>query len=235
NPTPMGVSGELCISGVGLAQGYMGRPDLTAERFTPNPFSARPGERMYRAGDICRYLPDGRLDFIGRKDNQVKVKGNRIEPGEIEAILGEHPGVREAVVIASDEELGNKRLMAFIVPNLERGDGALANLSVKSLRAYLGERLPDYMIPAKFTIVDSIPLTPNGKIDRKRLPVLEGESMPLGPEFVAPQTTAEEILTGIFKEVLKLDRVGIHDNFFELGGDSILSIQIISRANEEGL
>src|SRR5262249_46546205 len=147
------------------------------------------------------------------------------------AILGGHPGAREAVVIASDEELGNKRLMAFIVPNFEREDGGLTELSVKNLRVYLRERLPDYMIPTKFTIVDSIPLTPNGKIDRRRLSELEDGSMPLGPELVAPRTAVEEILVGIFEDVLKLDRVGIYDDFFEIGGHSLLATQVMSRVS----
>jgi amino acid adenylation domain-containing protein/non-ribosomal peptide synthase protein (TIGR01720 family) len=234
-PLPVGVSGELYISGAGLARGYMDRPDMTAERFTPNPFSRKPGERVYGAGDICRYLPNGSIDFIGRKDNQIKLKGNRIELGEIEAVLSKHSSVREAVVIASDGEAGDKRLNAYIVSNRDQDDTGRIELSVKSLRSYLWERLPEYMIPTRFTIVDSIPLTPNGKIDRKRLLIVEDASRQLEQEPVAPRTPEEGILAGIFKEALKLDRVGIHDNFFELGGDSILSIRIISRANEAGL
>jgi amino acid adenylation domain-containing protein/non-ribosomal peptide synthase protein (TIGR01720 family) len=234
-PAPAGVSGELYISGASLARGYMERPDMTAEKFTPNPFSGNPGDRLYGAGDVCRYLPNGSIEFIGRKDNQVKLKGNRIELGEIEAILNRHSGVREAVVIASDGEAGDKRLTAFIVSDRAPDDKQPEELSGKNLRSYLWERLPEYMIPTRFTIVDSIPLTPNGKIDRKRLLMAEDASREFDREPVAPRTPEEEILAGIFKEVLKLDRVGIHNNFFELGGDSILSIQIISRANEAGL
>jgi amino acid adenylation domain-containing protein/non-ribosomal peptide synthase protein (TIGR01720 family) len=234
-PVPVGVAGELCISGVGLARGYLNRADLTAERFIPNPFNERRGERMYRTGDLCRYRSDGKIDFIGRRDRQVKLKGHRIELGEIEAVLTRHSGVGAAAVIVSDEESGNQHLVALVVPLREPEGGAPVELSAKSLRLHLKEGLPDHMIPARFMIVDALPLMPSGKIDRKRLPMVERSDRQLEQGFVAPRTPVEETLVEIFKQILRRDRVGVHDNFFELGGDSILSIQIIARANEAGL
>ncbi|HKX28122.1 MAG TPA: amino acid adenylation domain-containing protein, partial [Blastocatellia bacterium] len=231
HPVPIGVPGELFISGLGLTRGYLNHADHTAEKFVPNPFKGEVGERMYQTGDRGRYRLDGRIEFIGRKDHQVKVRGHRIELGEIEFMLGQCSGVRTAVVMLSKEE----RLIAFVVPDRPPEEGSPTELSVKNLRSDLEERLPHYMVPAGFTIVDALPLTPNGKIDRQRLPELEqGIGSPERQE-AGPRTPEEEVLAGIFQEVLKLDRVGIHDNFFELGGDSILSIQIIARANEAGL
>jgi amino acid adenylation domain-containing protein/non-ribosomal peptide synthase protein (TIGR01720 family) len=248
-PTPLGVPGELYIAGVGLARGYLGRAGMTAEKFVPDAFGDVHGARMYATGDLVRYLPDGKIEFLGRIDNQVKIRGSRVEPAEIEAVLSRHPGVREAVVMAHEASPGDRRLVAYVVPldseqrdaheTADGGDATAAqdpsSISARSLRGYLNKRLPAYMIPSVFAIVDALPLSSNGKVDRAAL------SMPteVGPEldaaFVAPRTVAEETLAGIWSKVLGVNRVGVYDNFFELGGDSILGIQIVARANQAGL
>ncbi|HEY2736964.1 MAG TPA: amino acid adenylation domain-containing protein, partial [Thermoanaerobaculia bacterium] len=229
---PIGVPGELVVAGAGLARGYLNRPELTAERFVPDPApdpaGSRPGARIYRSGDLARYLPDGDLEYLGRIDHQVKIRGFRIEPGEIEAALTALPGVREAVVIARsdrpDGSAGDPRLVAYLVGDPQAD---------AELRRLLGERLPDYMVPAAFVTLDALPLTPNGKVDRKALPAPQRQGA--GESSLAPHTPAEETLAGIWAEVLGRERVGVHDNFFELGGDSILSIQVVSRARQAGL
>ncbi len=227
-PVPAGVHGELWIAGALLARGYLGRPDLTAERFLPDPFSGAPGARMYRTGDRVRFLPDGSLDFLGRLDHQVKLRGFRIELGEIEAALVALPGVRAAVVTVREEEgPGHLRLVAYVV----------SDLAVEELRRVLPEqlreRLPDSMVPAAFVALAALPRTVNGKVDRKALPAPEP---PGGREgYVAPRTREEEILATVWAQVLRLPRVGVNDNFFELGGDSILSVQIAARARQAGL
>jgi len=202
---------------------------LTAEAFIPNPFGDEPGARLYRTGDLVRYLPDGRIEFLGRIDHQVKIRGFRIELGEIEAVLGQHPGVRETVVLAREDEPGEKRLVAYVVPN----DGQ--EPTVSELRRFLKEKLPEYMVPSAFVTLEALPLTPNGKVDRQALPSPQGTRPELEGAYVAPRTPVEEVLAGIWAEVLGLEQVGVHDNFFNLGGDSILSIQIIARANQAGL
>jgi len=227
-PVPVGVPGELYIGGAGVARGYLNRPDLTAERFLPDPFSDEPGARMYRTGDLCRWLPDGNIDFLGRIDHQVKVRGFRIELGEIEAVLAQHPAVKEAVVLAREDEPGHKRLVGYVVADGEPP-------SVSALREHLGRNLPDYMVPSAFVFLDALPLTPNGKVDRRALPAPSGERPELESEFVAARDEVERQLAEIWAEVLGLEKVGVHDNFFELGGDSILSIQVIARANQAGL
>ncbi|HHJ52795.1 MAG TPA: non-ribosomal peptide synthetase, partial [Caldithrix abyssi] len=225
-PVPIGVPGELCVGGVGLARGYLNRPDLTAEKFIPNPFSDR-GERLYRTGDLVRYKPDGNIEFLGRIDYQVKVRGFRIELGEIEANLNEYPGVRDVAVLAREDQPGQKQLVAYLVADEENKP------SPAELRDHLKERLPDYMIPAAYVFLDAMPLTPNGKVDRRRLPAPDMEAAVLRREYVAPRNETEEKLTAIVAQLLNLEKVGVYDNFFELGGHSLLATQFISRVKEE--
>jgi non-ribosomal peptide synthase protein (TIGR01720 family) len=229
NPVPIGVWGELYIGGDGLARGYLNRPELTAEKFRPDPFSAAPGARLYRSGDLARYRSDGHLEFFGRLDHQAKIRGFRIELGEIETVLGQHPAVQGVVVLARAEGPGEKRLVAYVV--LAPGQAP----SVSELRSWLTEKLPEYMAPSAFVMLDALPLTPNGKVDRQALPAPEGERPSLDAAFIAPRTATEEMLAGIWSQVLGVKQVGVNDNFFELGGDSILSIQVIAKANQAGL
>ena len=217
---PAGIPGELCVAGSGLARGYLGRPDLTAERFLPDPWAEGPGMRLYRTGDLVRWLPAGDLEFLGRIDDQVKVRGYRVELREIEASLGLHPAVAEAVVVAREDAPGDRRLTAYVVPrNGEAG--------ASELRAFLRERLPDYMVPASFVALDALPTTPSGKVDRRALPSPDR----LGPEgvYTAPRTPAEETVAAIWRAVLGAGRVGVTDNFFELGGHSLLLPQVMHR------
>jgi amino acid adenylation domain-containing protein len=225
---PVGIPGELHIGGAGLARGYLNRPELTQEKFIPNPFSNYPDSRLYKTGDLARYLPDGNIEYLGRIDNQVKIRGFRIELGEIETVLKQHSQVQSSVIIDQEDTSGNKRLVAYIVPQKE------TTPTPNELRQFLKEKLPDYMIPSAFVIMESLPLTPNGKIDRRALPEtnLCGE---IELNFVAPRNLEEEILAKIWSQVLRVEPVGIYDNFFELGGDSILTIQIITRARKAGL
>jgi len=220
---PVGVSGELCIGGDGLARGYWRRPEQTAEKFVPNPFGKETGERLYRTGDLVRYLPDGKLEFIGRRDQQVKLRGFRIELGEIESVLGTHTSVRECVV-AVIGEADDKRLVAYVVGH-EAVDGS-------ELRSYLKDRLPEYMMPSAFVTLEEVPLTPNGKVDRKALPEPEWNGREASSRFVAARTPVEEMLCGIWEQLLKTEQVGVHENFFELGGHSLLATQVISRVRE---
>ncbi|HEX8174908.1 MAG TPA: amino acid adenylation domain-containing protein [Pyrinomonadaceae bacterium] len=222
-PAPVGVPGELYIGGDGLARGYHERPQLTAERFLPHPFSREAGARLYRTGDRVRYLTDGRLEFLGRLDSQVKLRGFRIELGEIEAVLNARSGVREAVVNVLEEEGRDKRLIAYVVADEE------AVLKPGDLRRHLQERLPDYMIPSAFVLLDSLPLTPNGKVDRRALPAPDQSSDDAQNELVETRTPTEDILASIWSEVLRIAHVGLHDDFFELGGHSLLATQVISR------
>jgi non-ribosomal peptide synthase protein (TIGR01720 family) len=246
---PMGISGELHIGGAGLARGYLNRSDLNAEKFIPHPFRDCPGARLYKTGDLARYLPDGNLEFLGRLDQQVKIRGFRVEPGEIEAVLAGFPVVQESVVVARESQSGVKRLVAYVVPH-SNSEGLLSQMDAQAaehpqekfsrelvlyLRRVLKEKLPDYMIPSAFVVLKNLPMTPNGKVNRQALPPPDMGRFQAAGAFVAPRTTAESILAGIWAEVLRLERVGIHDNFFELGGDSILSIQLIARANQAGL
>ncbi|HBZ82358.1 non-ribosomal peptide synthase/polyketide synthase [Brevibacillus parabrevis] len=226
-PVPIGVTGELYIAGSSLARGYYKRPDLTQERFVDNPFTANRGAKMYRTGDLVRYLPDGQIEFIGRSDDQVSIRGFRVELGEIESVLYQHPAVKEAIVLAREDMPGVKRLAAYVV--VAEDDAEQAD----DLRGYLKEKLPEYMVPAAFVTLKALPLTPNGKVDRRALPVPEYTAA--DGEYVAPETFVEKVLAQIWKEVLGVEEVGIHDNFFELGGDSILSIQIVARAGQSGI
>ena len=228
-PVPVGVPGELFIGGVSLSRGYLGRPDLTAARFVPHPFSQAAGARLYRSGDLARLLPDGEIDFIGRIDNQVKIHGHRIELGEIESQLRACDGVQEAVVVAREDAPGKKRLAAYLVAS----EGAMPDLA--DLREQLQRSLPVYMVPADFVLLDVIPLTRHGKIDFRALPAPGMGGTERSQEYVAPATDNELALAEIWSLVLNVERIGIHDNFFELGGDSILSMQVIARANRAGL
>jgi amino acid adenylation domain-containing protein len=229
---PVGVPGELYIGGVGLARGYINRPDLTAERFIPNPFalsSASEGEassgqgvRLYKTGDLARYYPDGKIELLGRLDHQVKIRGFRVELGEIEAMLREYPGVQESVVLTRQDAPGG-RLAAYVVSNL------MPAPTSAELRSFLKARLPEYMVPATFTFLQSLPLMVNGKVDRQALPAPDAARSELETSFVAPRTPVEQVVAGIWAQVLNVECVGVHDNFFELGGHSLLATQVISQ------
>jgi acyl-coenzyme A synthetase/AMP-(fatty) acid ligase len=221
-PVPIGVVGELYIGGDGLARGYLNRPELTAERFIPNPLPGTPGERLYKTGDLVRYLADGNIEFMGRTDDQVKIRGFRIELGEIEATLRQHPQVQDCLVMVRDEGAAGKRLVAYVV-NAQAPEDFAA-----TLRGHLKETLPEYMLPSAFLTLDAFPLTPNGKVDRKALSAM---TLAASAEtaYVAPRTPIEEELARIWCELLQLERVGVHDNFFELGGHSLLGTQMMSR------
>lgn len=220
-PVPIGIPGELLISGVGLARGYLDRPELTAERFCPNPFSQEPNARLYKTGDLVRYLPDGNLEFLGRLDNQVKIRGFRIELGEIEAILSQHPAVQEAAVVAQEDSAGNTRLVAYLVTDQQ------FDPSQRELRSYLRERLPEYMLPAFFVFLDTLPLTLNGKLDHHMLP--EPEKPVLENAFALPRNPIEQALSKIWAEVLGIEHISIDDDFFELGGHSLLALRLVAR------
>jgi amino acid adenylation domain-containing protein/non-ribosomal peptide synthase protein (TIGR01720 family) len=226
-PVPIGVVGELFIAGDGLARGYLNRPELTAERFVPDPFAAEGGGRLYRTGDLARYFEDGRLWFLGRRDHQVKLRGFRIELGEIEAALGRGAGVGDVVVVVREDEPGQKRLVGYVTGR----EGA--TLEVAELRRELGRRLPEYMVPSAIVVLPALPLSPNGKVDRRALPRPEGPASVSPSE--TPRTPAEEVLARIWSEVLRVRAVGVRDSFFELGGDSILSLQVVARAAAAGL
>jgi acyl carrier protein len=220
------VAGELYIGGDGVARGYLNRAELTAERFLPDPFSLDPDARMYKTGDLARYRADGVIEYLGRTDFQVKIRGFRIEPGEVEARLAACDGVRHAVVLAREDQPGDQRLVAYVVQD-QPGQA----LDAQALRAALRQTLPDYMVPAHVVSLPRIPLTPNGKVDRKALPAPDGQRD--ARTYVAPTTPVEELLAGIWAEALNLDRVGIHDNFFDAGGHSLLAMQVIGRINAE--
>jgi len=231
DPAPLGVPGELWIGGEGLARGYLGRPDLTAERFIPDPFSGEPGARVYRTGDLVRRRGSGALEFLGRIDHQVKIRGFRIELGEIEAILSAQPEVRDCAVVVREDVPGAKRLVAYVASHLTAPE-----VDPELLRSALRERLPDYMVPQLFIPLLALPLTPNGKVDRRALlagPAPEAERSSEG--YVAPRNPAEEILAAVWAGLLQIDRVGVHDNFFSLGGDSVMVIQAAARGRRLGL
>ena len=229
-PVPVGVVGEMYIGGAGVARGYLKRPELTAERFVPDPFVKEPGARMYRTGDLARWLADGNIEFLGRNDNQVKIRGFRIELGEIEARLAEHPEVREAVVLAREDTAGEKRLVAYYTA-AGIGEGEAASVGAEQLRAHLSAVVPDYMVPAAYVRMEKLPLMPNGKLDRKALPMPEQEAYAVRG-YEAPVGEMETKLAEVWAEVLKLEKVGRHDNFFELGGHSLLATRVISRIRE---
>jgi amino acid adenylation domain-containing protein len=224
-PAPVGVPGELYVAAVGLARGYLGRPALTAERFIPDPFAVEPGARLYRTGDVARWLASGELEFVGRADNQVKVRGYRIELGEIESALLAHDSVRDCVVLAREDEPGDKRLVAYVVAQEGR------EASAAGLRAHLKESLPEYMVPSAFVTLDALPLSANGKVDRRVLPA-PGTAQSAEDTYVAPRDAFERALCEVWAEVLRVVRVGVNDDFFALGGHSLLATQIVSRVKE---
>ncbi|MGE3271705.1 MAG: amino acid adenylation domain-containing protein, partial [Chloroflexota bacterium] len=221
-PVPIGVNGELYVGGANLARGYLDRPDLTEERFVPNPFRTEPGARLFRTGDRARFRADGAIEYVGRVDNQVKIRGSRVEPGEVEAVLASLPAVRDVIVVADRDRQGESRLVAYYVASTE-GDP----MSALDLRAFLRGRLPEFMVPAAFVSLDALPLTPNGKVNRLALPSPEGPS--IDDEFEAPKTPMENIIAEIWQEALELQRVGRHDNFFDLGGHSLLAMKVNAR------
>ena len=249
-PVPIGVPGELYIGGIGVARGYLNRPELTAERFIVNPFGAG---RLYKSGDLARWLPDGNIEYLGRIDQQVKLRGFRIELGEIEAVLRQHPAVQDAVVVAREDTPGEKRLVAYVVPNQETEWQASSLILPKddkdrvaeeiplspphpltwsALRRHVQAKLPDYMLPSAFVELDALPLTPNGKVDRKALPAPVNLRSSQDKTFVAPRTATERALADIWSAVLGVEQIGIHDNFFEVGGHSLLATQVVSRISE---
>ncbi|WP_235217099.1 non-ribosomal peptide synthase/polyketide synthase [Archangium violaceum] len=235
HPVPPGVPGELYLGGDGLARGYFGRPELTAEKFIPHPFSSAPGARLYRTGDKARWLPDGQLEFLGRLDSQVKLRGFRIELGEVESALRAHPSVRQAIVVVRQDS-GDKRLVAYVVPTSPRppgegrGEGsATPELNTADLSTFLKGSLPEYMVPSAFVSLESLPLTPNGKVDTRALPAPEASSLQSAVAYVAPRNELEQRLADIWAQVLGMKQVGIHDHFFELGGHSLLATQVVSR------
>ncbi|MBS0263261.1 MAG: amino acid adenylation domain-containing protein, partial [Planctomycetes bacterium] len=225
-PVPIGVPGEMYVGGAGVARGYLNRPELTAERFLPNRFSSEPTARLYRTGDLARWTPKGDLEYLGRIDHQVKLRGFRIELGEIEAALQRHPGVRQAVVLLREDQPGDQRLVAYVVPTQTPP-------AATELREFLETQLPDYMVPATCVALDHIPLTSNGKIDRRALPAPDTARPDLQAAFVAPRTRFEDLLAQIWCEVLGLDRVGVQDNFFQLGGHSLRAMTMVSRLRHE--
>jgi acyl-coenzyme A synthetase/AMP-(fatty) acid ligase/acyl carrier protein len=222
-PVPIGVPGEICIGGAGVAAGYLNQPQQTAERFIPNPYSPQISENLYRTGDLARFLHDGNIEFLGRIDHQLKIRGFRVEPAEIESVLRKHPGVQQGLVMAREDQPGDKRLVAYVVPAL----GAAP--TSEALRHFLAAQLPDYMIPSAFVMLDSLPLTPNGKIDRRALPAPEQARLSGDREVVAARNPIEEKLIAIWSDVLGVEPIGVCDNFFELGGHSLLATQVIAR------
>jgi len=226
NRVPVGVSGELYIGGIGLGRGYLHRRELTAEKFIASPFDHKPGARLYKTGDIARYLSDGSIEYLGRNDHQVKIRGFRIELGEIEAVLGTHPAVHECVVVVQADASGNKYIIAYIVLEGEQMPGG------GELRTLLKQKLPEYMIPSTFMILDALPLSPNGKLDRNALPAPDSEKSLRETSRVAPRTPLEEELASIWRQILNIEQVGVYDDFFEIGGHSLLVTQVIARVRD---
>ncbi len=221
-PVPVGVAGQLYLGGAGVGRGYLNRPSLTAERFIPNPFSST-GSRLYQTGDLARYLPDGDIEYLGRVDFQVKIRGHRIEPGEIETVIQELPTIEKAIVIARDDLPGGNRLVAYLLP--ASGMGSLP--SAGDLRNHVASKMPDYMVPSVFTYLDVLPLLPNGKVDRHALPAPPTDRPELRAKFTTPDSAAEQLIAGVWEQILGISPVGSHDNFFDLGGNSLLATQMI--------
>jgi acyl carrier protein len=225
-PTPIGVIGELLIGGDGLARGYRGREELTAEKFIADPFESKPGARVYRTGDRMRFRADGTLEFVGRLDHQVKLHGYRIELGEIEAALDVHPDVRQSVAIIHEDETGEKRLIAYVVLQ-DRAETA-----PDELRRHLSAFIPTYMLPSAIVSLEALPTTANGKLNRSALPTPDTRRSDLLADFVAPSSPAEEALAEIWTDLLRLDRVGVSDDFFDLGGHSLLAVKMLARLHD---
>jgi acyl-coenzyme A synthetase/AMP-(fatty) acid ligase/acyl carrier protein len=225
-PVPIGVPGELHIGGAGVARGYLNRDDLTAGQFIADPFSDKSGARLYKTGDLARYLPDGNIEFLGRIDDQVKIRGYRIELGEIEAVLARHPAIQSTSVVLREDTPGDKRIAAYLVARPQ------ASLDAIAVRKYLKQQLPEYMIPAAFVLIRELPLTPNGKVDRKALPIPDQDPRDQGRNQREPRTPAEEKIAAIWAELLRLDNVGIDENFFNLGGHSLLGMKVVARLQE---
>jgi amino acid adenylation domain-containing protein len=229
-PVPIGVSGELHIGGAGVARGYLNRLELTEQKFIPNPFSTVPESKLYKTGDLARFLPNGQIECLGRIDYQVKVRGFRIDLGEIEATMTNCPEVKQAIAIVREDRPNDKTLVGYFVPDLENGQAADHQVSV--LREFLKARLPDYMVPTRFMVLDAMPLTPNGKIDRRALPTPDLSNIQLDTEFVPPSNPIEKKLANIWADILGVERVGIHDNFFELGGHSLLALRLFAKMEQ---
>ncbi|MCA9926171.1 MAG: amino acid adenylation domain-containing protein, partial [Anaerolineales bacterium] len=227
-PVPIGVAGELHIGGVGVARAYLNRPALTADKFIPNPFSALPGDRLYKTGDLVRYLPDGNIEFLGRIDFQVKVRGFRVELGEIETRLTEHPDIKEAVVTVHSADTIEQRLVAYISPQPTTS----SDLTTADLRLYLQDKLPEYMIPSVIVKLEMLPLTPNGKVNRRALPAPQITRADLQMAYAAPRSVIEQQIAQIWQELLQVEKVGLYDNFFDLGGHSLLLVQAHRRLQE---
>src|ERR1051326_2652740 len=225
-PVPIGVCGELYVGGVGVGRGYLADGPRTAEAFVPDPFSGKAGARLYRTGDVARYLPDGTLEFLGSRDHQVKMRGYRIELGEIEAVLGQHPGVRECVALAREDAPGQRHLVAYIVGQTE------LPASTEQLQRLAKEMLPDYMVPSAFVFLETLPLTPNGKLDRRGAPAPREHQLIADTAYVAPRTPVEAKLAEMWSQLLGVERVGIHDNFFEVGGHSLLVTKAVARIRD---
>jgi acyl carrier protein len=221
-PVPVGLIGELYLGGDGLARSYLNRPALTAERFLPNPFSHLAGARLFKTGDLARYLPDGSIEFVGRADQQVKLRGFRIELGEIEATLANHPAIAECVAAVLSDVEEEQRIVAYIVPSN-------GQVEASALSRYLRQRLPEHMVPSSYNVLEKLPLTPNGKVDRKALPAQESSRPEMSRPFIAARTPEETQVADIWAKTLRLEQVSIHDNFFELGGHSLLATQVVSR------
>ncbi|WP_236712362.1 non-ribosomal peptide synthetase, partial [Pseudomonas sp. Root401] len=228
-PVPLGVPGEIYIGGAGVARGYLNRDDLTAERFLKDPFSAASNARMYKTGDLGRYLPDGNIEYLGRNDDQVKIRGFRIELGEIEAKLAQHDALNETVVLAREDVPGDKRLVAYFTQH-SPGEA----VEIETLRAHLQALLPAYMVPVAYVHLEALPLTPNGKLDRKALPAPDLDAL-VTRGYEAPQGETETTLAQLWQDLLKVERVGRHDHFFELGGHSLLAVSLIERMRQAGL
>jgi amino acid adenylation domain-containing protein len=225
-PVPVGISGELCIGGLGLARGYLNQTSLTAEKFIPDPFGSEQGARLYRSGDLARYRPDGNIEFLGRIDHQVKIRGSRVELGEIEVVLRQHPAVREAVVVTTETAQGDRRLVAYVVSTQE------PDPTPGALRRFLREKLPEQMLPSATLYLDALPLTPSGKIDRLSLPDPKWSRAETVQAYVPPSTPIEEALAAVWAQVLDVERIGVDDNFFDLGGHSLLAAQIVYRVRD---